>query len=246
MKRVAVASAVVIALAVSLIPALAGARRGARGGRGGEPWPPGTVWFVRITEKGAKSGMTDALVFREGMFDSLACHRFGFGRGKVEETKSGSEIKFAATTKSATEGTRAWSGTRKGKAISGTMKWTPAKGAAKEYTFAGTLHERSGMLDGTKWKGDMTTAGEKPVADTFMFAEGTFDSEACREYGFRRGPYTAMRKEGGTKFTAFTRSREQGTMQWDGTVQGDRISGTAMWYPAKGAAKKYTFSGKKQ
>lgn len=252
-KRLGMASIVAIALALVLMPAYAGGgRAGRRGGGGGgdagggEQGAPRTVFFVQVIEKGVKTGMTDALVFRGDTFDSLGCHQFGFGPGEIKRTKAGQEVTFTAMTKSATQGTMAWSGTQKGKAISGTMKWTPAKGKAKEYTFSGTMHEPSGMLDGTKWKAELTAAGEKPMADTLVFTEGRFDSEGCHQYGFRRGPYTAMKKEGGTKFTAFTTSREQGTMQWDGIVKGDSISGTMMWYPKTGAAKKYTVSGKKQ
>jgi len=92
----------------------------------------------------------------------------------------------------------------------------------------------AGALDGKLF---LVTTGEngKPTGekDELVFKGGTFRSTACDTYGFGSAPYAAFRApDGSTNFRVTTASPKEGTIRWQGRVQGDAISGSYVWEKA--------------
>ena len=86
-----------------------------------------------------------------------------------------------------------------------------------------------GLLDGKEFVGEAGTA-DKTTGDkeTIIFKHGTFHSVACDAYGFSPAPYTATANaDGSIAFTATCTSPKMGTMEWSGTVTGDKLDATA-------------------
>jgi hypothetical protein len=108
-----------------------------------------------------------------------------------------------------------------------------------------TLRARSNSLAGTTWKISMVDPAGKSAADTMTFEKGRFDSQSCHAYGFGTAAYTVARHANGLTFGALTRSAKQGTMNWQGRVQGSRISGSILLTPNQGREIRYAFSGKR-
>jgi hypothetical protein len=113
--------------------------------------------------------------------------------------------------------------------------------AAAFAVFAGT--ETAGALDGKSFTVTMTEQGGEEQPDTLIFADGTFDSVACREYGFGAAPYQAEKKGDAWTFSAETRSEEEGVARWKGTVTGETVEGTMEWLKPGQDAIRYEFSG---
>jgi len=99
----------------------------------------GTKWTVDLMspKKGAKP-MPDTLTFEKGMFESSACHAYGFGTGKYRgKMEKASAMGFSAATTSEKSGKMDWKGTVKGDAVAGTMVWHPKKGKMETWKFSG-------------------------------------------------------------------------------------------------------------
>lgn len=89
-----------------------------------------------------------------------------------------------------------------------------------------------GPLDGLVFSGMLGPEGKpNDVSDTFVFAGGTFVSRECElrcEYPAR--PYQAVETTNGWEFTSTTRCPyKDATIVWNGTVEGDRLTGQATW-----------------
>ena len=84
--------------------------------------------------------------------------------------------------------------------------------------------------------------GKKDDVNTLIFKEGSFDSTACRRYGFVLAPYTTKKAGNAIGFTAVATSKKHGQNQWAGSVAGDKITGTMVWTKGKKSAN-YTFTG---
>ena len=241
-------SAFVLVIMVVGLMALVGPAR-TTAAAAAQPAPPGlldgTAWWIELGAKGEQP-MPDLLAFGRGLFDSRGCHEFGFGPVTYQATKTGQTVKFAATTKSEKQGSMAWAGEVKAEKISGTMKWTPPQGAAKDYTFSGAKHKPSGALDGTTWKAQLTEKDGKATPDTMSFAKGMLDSTAGKALGFRAGAYMTTKKGDETMFRAYTPNQKGGVMMWLGTVKAGKLTATATWYPKTGPTKQYTVTGTKQ
>ena len=95
-------------------------------------------------------------------------------------------------------------------------------------------------LDGKSFVGEMGEKGKtKGDKDTFTFKDGRFRSTGCDKYGFGDAPY-AIKEEGGkTVATAETTSKKEGVMQWTLTVDGDSLTGSAIWTKGKKAPREY-------
>ena len=65
--------------------------------------------------------------------------------------------------------------------------------------------------------------------DEIMFKDGTFFSKDCEQYGFGSAPYEYRTKDGITLFITSSKSEKEGEIQWEGKVEGDKISGTMIW-----------------
>lgn len=101
----------------------------------------------------------------------------------------------------------------------------------------------AGGLDGKTFTVTSTDPSGETSDDTLVFADGTFDSLACHEWGFGKGPYTVEKSDDGWTFSAVTTSETEGEAHWHGTVSGDAISGTMTWSKPGQDPIVYEFSG---
>lgn len=100
---------------------------------------------------------------------------------------------------------------------------------------------QEGALDGKTFSGEMGEKGKKGDGDELIFKDGKFSSAACEKYGFGDAPYTATVSGDTTTFEADTVSAKEGKMKWTGTVTGDKLDGTVMWYKEGQAPVEYWF-----
>lgn len=78
----------------------------------------------------------------------------------------------------------------------------------------------TGILDGLTYSGAIGLKGQPADGkDDIIFANGTLRSTACDAYGFGPGAYTAVRNGDTITFTATTRSKSNGTINWQGTIR---------------------------
>lgn len=80
------------------------------------------------------------------------------------------------------------------------------------------------------------TTGDKENLD---FKAGKFHSDGCDQYGFTAAPYSAKNGE----WQADTTSVKEGKMRWKGKIQGDSITGTALWSKPGQKDIEYWFKG---
>jgi hypothetical protein len=92
-------------------------------------------------EKGKDKGDPESFVFRDGHFDPLQCHPYGFGAAPYTASVAGDAVSFAAETVSAKEGRMRWTGTVRGDALEGTMVWSKEGQKPGEYWFRAKLTE---------------------------------------------------------------------------------------------------------
>ncbi len=103
---------------------------------------------------------------------------------------------------------------------------------------------QAGTLDGKTFVGQLGEKGkEKGDNDTFTFADGKFHSKACDPYGFGDAAYTTSINGDATTFETETVSSKEGKMKWAGTVKGEMLDGTVIWYKGSKAPKEYWFKG---
>lgn len=97
----------------------------------------------------------------------------------------------------------------------------------------------AGLLDKKVFVGAIGEKGKaKGETDTIEFDLGRFRSRACDPYGFEDAPYTASEQDGIISFKADTASPTDGTMQWQGTIQGGQLTATAFWAQPDGQPPK--------
>lgn len=101
----------------------------------------------------------------------------------------------------------------------------------------------SGALDGSVFTVSMAEQGGEAQADTLTFADGTFHSSACDQYGFAAAAYETTDADGAISFEATATSATEGENRWTGTVSGDAIRGTLVWSKAGQDPITYEFSG---
>jgi len=82
----------------------------------------GRTFRVEAFEKGKKV-FDDRLVFKDGMFFSESCRKFGFSRSPYYVRMEGDQIQFLVETVSPTHGTMSWKGTVKKNEIDGGFQW---------------------------------------------------------------------------------------------------------------------------
>jgi hypothetical protein len=71
------------------------------------------------------------------MFDSSACHAYGFGKSVYTAHSMGKAITFQVRATSKDKSKETWNGTVEGNNIHGTVKMTDPQGKVKNYTFKG-------------------------------------------------------------------------------------------------------------
>lgn len=90
----------------------------------------------------------------------------------------------------------------------------------------------SGPLDGMTFAGALGPDGKpKDVADTFVFANGTFVSRECESRcNYPARPYFVRKNGDRTEFVSETRCpHKDARIVWRGTVEGDTIKGVSTW-----------------
>lgn len=111
---------------------------------------------------------------------------------------------------------------------------------------------QAAALDGKAFVADAGLKG-KPADekdDVITFAEGKLHSSACDQYGYDKGAYKATQVGDAVQFEATTVSEKYGRNVWKGTVRGNEIEGTFLFYPKPGffnrnpAPEEHWFKGK--
>jgi hypothetical protein len=103
----------------------------------------------------------------------------------------------------------------------------------------------AGALEGKTFDVVLTEEGkESGDKDQLIFKDQKFESVGCRQYGFGPVAYTTESADGGaTAFQATTSSATEGTIEWRGTAEGDRVEGHMLWKKQGQNDIAYSFSG---
>ena len=97
-------------------------------------------------------------------------------------------------------------------------------------TFFG-LSANAGVLDGKIFTGQEGLMGEKSSGvDEVAFKDGKFISNGCLEWGFPGGEYTTTADGENVHFVADTYSDKYGRIIWTGTVKGNHLDATFIWF----------------
>jgi hypothetical protein len=91
---------------------------------------------------------------------------------------------------------------------------------------------QAGSLDGKSFVGDAGMKGKEAdeKGDVITFANGTFHSSSCDQYGYNKAPYKATPSADAVQFEVETKSEKDGRLVWKGTVRGNEIEGTFVHY----------------
>lgn len=108
-----------------------------------EKSPPGLLDGKTFTgetgEKGKNKGNKEDFVFKDGHFDPLACHKYGFSATPYQGKKEGEAISFEAEHSNKKGDRMKWAGTIKKDALEGKMVYWQGKKAPVEYWFRGKI-----------------------------------------------------------------------------------------------------------
>jgi hypothetical protein len=99
----------------------------------------GRSFAVKLMKADAKTGDADTLRFSNGMFDSSACHVYGFGESTYTAKNVGKTITFEVHAVAKDASKQTWNGTVEGNRIYGTMKLTDPKGMVTHFKFKGEM-----------------------------------------------------------------------------------------------------------
>jgi hypothetical protein len=84
-------------------------------------------------------------------------------------------------------------------------------------------------LDGRSYDVTLEGADAPPIKDALNFANGRFESTACTSLGFPKwSDYSAHVDGDATTFHGLAKHPSGTTMDWNGSVKGDAVEGTAM------------------
>jgi hypothetical protein len=101
-----------------------------------------------------------------------------------------------------------------------------------------------GALDGKNYVGESgevgKTTGDK---DELVFADGTFRSTACDQYGFKAVPYTTTQEGDSINFVAHATSEKVVEIHWTGKVTGENCEAKLVWSKAGQKDIEYWFKG---
>jgi hypothetical protein len=86
----------------------------------------------------------------------------------------------------------------------------------------------AGSLDGRSFEVVLEMPDAPATPDTLHFVNGKFESTVCTTHGFPQwAEYDARTSGEGIAFHALTKHPSGTTMDWNGTVKGERVDGTA-------------------
>lgn len=90
-------------------------------------------------EQGKAKGDKEEFVFKDGTFDPLECHQYGFAATAYKATVEGETVRFEADHTNKKGDRMRWVGTVKGDLLEGTMTYWEGKQAPAPYWFKATL-----------------------------------------------------------------------------------------------------------
>jgi hypothetical protein len=86
-----------------------------------------------------------------------------------------------------------------------------------------------GSLDGRSYDVTLESPDAPPIKDALNFANGRFESTACTSLGFPKwSDYAAHTDGDATTFHGLAKHQSGTTMDWNGSVKGDAVEGTAI------------------
>ncbi len=85
-------------------------------------------------------------------------------------------------------------------------------------------------LNGKQFVGETGEQGKGDHhADTIVFKDGKFRSLDCENWGFGPAPYSVEQRGETYSFASTLVSPHLGTLEWKGTIAGDKANGTFRW-----------------
>lgn len=105
--------------------------------------------------------------------------------------------------------------------------------------------QESGPLDGQVYTVQLRAADGQAAPDDLIFDNGSFESTACRSYGFTRSCYTATADGAATNFEVSCTNSAGACNDWSGSVHGSRVSGTLRNTMPDGKVTEYRYEGRK-
>lgn len=94
-----------------------------------------------------------------------------------------------------------------------------------------TVSAYANALDGKTFSGVAGKMGKKgSEQDEIRFENGQFRSVDCEKYGFGSGPYETRVDGDKIHFVADTYSADTGRIAWVGTITGNNVDATFLWY----------------
>ncbi len=116
-------------------------------------------------------------------------------------------------------------------------------GGAAQSPGAASAATGAQALDGTSYEVSLNCSGQAPEKDTLNFVGGQFESTVCTAKGFPQWTaYTAQTSGDATSFHTVTHHPSGTTVEWNGTRNGDSISGTVV-IAMNGETRPGTFQG---
>lgn len=111
--------------------------------------------------------------------------------------------------------------------------------------FVITVHaqQTKNLLDGKKFTIQMMKGGTLDSKETLVFDKGSMDPLECHQYGFTATEYEAKSAAGQYTFRVISKSDKEGTMAWQGKINGDQIDGSVVWTKEGQDPIHYTFKG---
>ena len=86
-------------------------------------------------------------------------------------------------------------------------------------------------LNGKTFVGEIGEKGKttSQYKEEMSFKDGVMVSSACSSLGFESFSYTATNSDDGVHFVAEATNPTEGTLTWEGVVNGDALDATSVW-----------------
>jgi hypothetical protein len=99
-------------------------------------------------------------------------------------------------------------------------------------------------LDGRSFSIELTETNKNEASkDELIFKDGSFFSTGCEKYGFSPASYESKSKGDAILFESTLNSDKEGKTEWEGSVKGDKITGTMIWSKVGQDPIIYTYMG---
>jgi hypothetical protein len=107
---------------------------------------------------------------------------------------------------------------------------------------------RGADLDGTRWKMRFRSAKawlHVWKGDLMLFEAGKFADRECDSYGFAQSPYGVQQRNGRRLWRATRFNPDGERVDWEGQVEGDRMTGSFTWSRPDGRSRTYKFKARR-